>query len=71
MFNFFQSILDTLFVFVNYAVNFVQGLFNLVTSIISGTTYLVQSVLFLPVEIQAIALAIIGLAGFFKVFNRE
>ena len=70
MFNFFQSILDTLGIMVDFAINFVQGLANFVTSLASGSVYLIQTVQFLPAEIVGVALTIIAISVVFMLLNR-
>lgn len=70
MFNFFQSILDTITILINFAVNFVQGLIGFVTSLILGSTYLVETVAFLPAPIVGVALTIIAISVIYMILNR-
>lgn len=70
MFNFFQSILDTISLVINYAVNFVAGLMDFIESLVAGSAYLVEVIAFLPVQILGIASVIVAAAVFFAVLNR-
>lgn len=60
MFNFFQSILDTLQILISYAVNLVSGLFVFVQSLVKGSAFLTATLALLPAPIIGVAVATVA-----------
>lgn len=70
MFNFFQSLLNTISVLITFLVSMVQGLINFVATLVKGSAYLIATVALLPSPIIGAALTIIAAAVIFMILNR-
>nr|WP_303038095.1 hypothetical protein [Enterocloster clostridioformis] len=70
MFNFFQSIADTIGMIIDYVISLIQMVLFFITSIPKAVAYIGAIVLYLPVFLRAFVLLFISIAVILQIMNK-
>lgn len=71
MFNFFNSIISTIELLLNFLLSTVKGLVDVITFVVAAAGYIIECVAFLPAPLIAAAGAVVGVAVVYMIVGRD